>query len=92
MRVKVAQQAPYQLTETPFSERTVTLLVALPKPGVLAVIVTDPAAIPVTDTLTLPQPVAQVTVAGTVATLVLLELRLTVSPPAGPGDRFSVRS
>jgi len=28
--VKVAQQAPYQVTETPSSEITVTLLVAVP--------------------------------------------------------------
>jgi hypothetical protein len=35
---------------------------------------------------------ANVTVAGTVATAVLLELKLTVNPPAGAGpDRVSVR-
>ena len=37
------------------------------------------------------EPAAKVAVAGTVATPVLLELRLTVTPPVGAGaDRFSV--
>lgn len=54
-------------------------------------IVTAPAATPVTGTVTVPEPAAQSTVAGTVATPALLELRLTVRSLAGGGDRFSVR-
>ena len=50
------------------------------------------SATPVTGTGTLVAPAANVTVAGTVALLVSLELRLTTKPPAGAGpDRFSVR-
>ena len=90
--VKGAQQAPYHVTEIPLSEAIVTLLVATPKLGVLAVIVTVPGATPVTGTLTLVEPAAKVTVEGRVATLVLLERRLTVSALAGAADRFSVRS
>ena len=92
LRVKLAQQAPYQVTETPFRELTITLLMAVPKFGVVAVIVHEPAPIPVTGTVTPPEFAEYVTVAGTVATLVSLELRLTVSPLAGAGDRFNVRS
>ena len=46
----------------------------------------------VTATLTVVALAAKVTVAGTVATPVLLELKLMVKPPAGAGaDRFKVR-
>jgi hypothetical protein len=75
---------------------TVTLALAFPKFRVLAVIVAEPAATPVTGTATLVAPAANVTVAGTVATPVLFELRLAIRPPgadpavAGP-DKFSVR-
>jgi len=45
----------------------------------------DPTATPVTCTFAVVAPEANVTVAGTVATLVLLELRFMVSPPDGAG-------
>jgi hypothetical protein len=71
---------------------TVTLAVALGIPGALAVIVAEPAATPVTGTGTLVAPATKFTLPGTVALLGLLELRVTVNPPAGAGaDRFSVR-
>ena len=73
---------------------TVTLAVALVMPVALAVIVTGPpAATPVTVTVALVAPAAKFTVAGTVALLGSLELRLTVKPPAGacPPVKFSVR-
>jgi hypothetical protein len=73
---------------------TVTLAVALGMPVTLAVIVTGPPTVtPVTVTVALVAPAAKLTVAGTVATAVLLELRFTVKPPAGacPPPRFSVR-
>jgi hypothetical protein len=89
--VNVAQQAPFQVTDVPSSEATVTLLLAVPNPGVLAIIVTEPAATPVTGTLTAPEPAVKVTVAGTVATFGLFELRLAVTPLPGADDRFSVR-
>lgn len=79
------------MTETPLSEAIVTLLVAVPKFGVLAVIVTDPGATPVTGTLAAPEPATNVTDAGTVATAGLLEVRLAVKPPADAEERFSVR-
>jgi hypothetical protein len=55
------------------------------------VIVAVPAPTAVTGTLTLVTPTANVTVAGTFATPVLLELRLAVSPALAAPDRFSVR-
>ncbi len=73
---------------------TFTVAVAFGIPAALAVIVTGPpTATPVTGTGTLVAPAANVTVAGTVALLVSLELRLTTNPPAGacPPARFSVR-
>src|ERR1700736_6527100 len=70
---------------------TVALPLAFPKFGVLAVIVADPGVTPVTGTVTLVAPAANVTVAGTVATPVLLELRLAVSPAVAPADRFKVK-
>jgi len=48
-----------------------------------AVIVVLPAATPVTANVVEVAPAANVTVAGTVATPVLLEVRLTVTPPVG---------
>ena len=58
----------------------------------LAWIAADPVAIPVTGTLTPVAPDAIVAVAGTVATAVLEELRLTVRPPMGAGaDNVNVR-
>jgi hypothetical protein len=73
-------------------EETVTLALALPKLGVLAVIMAEPCTRPVTATFTLLVPVANVTVGGTVATPVLLELRLAIKPPDGAGpDRPSVK-
>jgi len=90
LSVKLAQQAPYQVTETPLREAMLTLMPAVPKPGVLAVMMTEPAATPVTGISTLPEFAANVTVAGTVATPVLLELRLIVRPLAGRGNKFNV--
>jgi hypothetical protein len=55
------------------------------------VIVTVPAATPVTGTVAFAEPAAHVTVAGTVAMVGSLELRLIGSPLAGADDRFSVR-
>jgi len=55
------------------------------------VIVTKPADTPVTGTDTLVAPVPKVTVAGTVATVASLELKLTTSPAGDGADRFSVR-
>jgi hypothetical protein len=60
--------------------------------GTLAVIVVDPMDRPDTGTVTEVAPAGIITVAGTVATPVALELRLTVKPPAGAApDRVSVR-
>jgi hypothetical protein len=71
---------------------TFTVAVALGRPAALAVMVAEPTATPVTGTGTLVAPTVKFTLAGTVATAVLLELRLTVKPPAGAAtDRFSVR-
>ena len=51
-----------------------------------------PGATLVTATLTLVALAAKFTVEGTVATPVLLELKLIVKPPAGAGaDRFNVK-
>jgi hypothetical protein len=79
------------VTERPFTEGTTTVAVAVPKPGVPEVMVTEPADTPVTGTLTLPEPATAVTVGGTVATLGLLELRLTVSGLVGAEDSKSIR-
>jgi hypothetical protein len=72
---------------------TVTLVVVLGRFGavVLAVIVTGPpSATPVTGTFTVLVPAAITTLAGTVATAVLPEVRLIVIPPVGAlADRFS---
>ena len=72
---------------------TVTLAVVSAMFGEeLACTVAVPGATPVTATVALVALAAIVTVAGTVATPVLLELRLKVTPPVGAGaDRFSVR-
>jgi hypothetical protein len=57
----------------------------------LAWITAEPKLTAVTSTLAVVAPAAKVTVAGTVATAVLAELRLTVSPPAGAAaDNVSV--
>lgn len=74
---------------------TFTVAVALTIPGMLelAVIVVDWLAVtPVTGTFTVEAPCGIVTVGGTVAALVLLELRLTTTPPAGAGpERVRVK-
>src|SRR5208337_4042618 len=63
---------------------TVTVSVALAIFGEApAVIVVLPAATPATANVVEVVPAANVTVAGTVATPVLLEVRLTVTPPVG---------
>jgi hypothetical protein len=70
-----------------------TVAVAVLMPVALAVIVADPAATHVTATGALVAAAAKLTLAATVATLVLLELRLTIKPPAGacPPVRLRVR-
>ena len=71
---------------------TFTVAVTLTRPTALAVIVTEPEATPVTVTGTLVAPGPKLTLAGTVALLVSLEVRLTVKPLAGAaGARFSMR-
>jgi len=58
----------------------------------LAWITEAPGAIAVTGTGTVVAPARNVTVAGTVAALVLLDERFTVVPPAGAGaDKVRVR-
>ena len=58
----------------------------------LAVMVALPGAMGVTGTLTVVAEAANVTVAGTVAAPVLLEVRFIVRPPAGAGpDRLNAR-
>ena len=72
---------------------TVTLAVVSAMFGVeLAWIVVVPGATPVTATVAVLVLAAMVTVAGTVAAAVLLELKLIVTPPAGAGaDNVNVR-
>lgn len=70
---------------------TVTLAVVLARLGALAVMVTDPAATPVTGTETLVAPVPKLTVAGIVATVMSLEIRLTARAAGDGADKFSVR-
>jgi hypothetical protein len=72
---------------------TVTDAVTSAMPGsALAWITVDPIATPVTGTLTLIAPAANVTLAGTVAAAVLVELRLMIKPVDGAGpERFNVR-
>ena len=54
--------------------------------------VVEPGATPVTVTEALLDPAAMFTEAGTVATPVLLELKVITTPAAGAGaDKFSVR-
>jgi hypothetical protein len=70
----------------------VTLAVAGEIPVALAVMTVEPGATPVTGTLTFVAPAAIEIDAGTVATPVWLDARLTVSPPAGAGpDSTKVR-
>lgn len=55
-------------------------------------ITVEPMLTPVTGTVTLVVPAANVTVAGTVAVVGFVELRLMVKPPAGAAaDRMSVK-
>lgn len=70
---------------------TVTLAVAFPKLGVLAVMVADPPVIPVSGTFTLLAPAENVTVVATVATPEFDELTLAVKPEGAGPDRLSVR-
>src|ERR1700689_4797799 len=58
---------------------TITVAFALATSGAVAVIVTDPADTPFTGTDALVASVAKLTVAGTVATAILLVLKLTVN-------------
>jgi hypothetical protein len=58
----------------------------------LAWIVAEPGATPVTGTVTTLKPGEKLTVAGTVTAFVLLEVRFTITPPRGAGaDSVSVR-
>ena len=71
---------------------TVTAVVVLGRFGasVLAVIVVEPKVTAVTSTFTLVAPAAKLTLAGTVATLGALEIKLIVKPLAGAApDRFN---
>jgi len=72
-------------------EETVAIAVALPKPGVIAVIPAAPVPTPVTGTFTLVAPNANITLTGTVAAPVLFELRLAVKLAGAGPDRLSVR-
>jgi hypothetical protein len=69
---------------------TVTLALAAPTFGALALIVADPAATLVTATATLLAPAAKLTDAGTVATPGALELMLTVRGEEAAAERLSV--
>ncbi len=89
--VRFAQQAPYQVIETPLKDATVTVSVAEPHPGVVAVMVAVPGATAVTGMVRV-EPAVVVSEAGTVATLGLLEIKVTVTPAAGAGEKLSVRS
>ena len=82
-----------RLTGRIMSPETVTLAVVSARFGsALAWIAVEPAERPVTGTFTVVAPAPKVAVAGTVAAAELLELRLTVTPPAGAGpDSVSVR-
>ena len=71
---------------------TLTLALVLPKLGVVAVMVADPSATPLTGTFKLLANAPKTTAEGTVATPVLLEFSVAVSPEAGAdSDRFSTR-
>jgi hypothetical protein len=70
---------------------TVTLAVVLIRFGALAVMITDPPAIPITGTDALVAPVAKLTIGGTVATVASLEFRLTARPAGAGADKFNVR-
>src|ERR1700730_3930843 len=93
MPTLIARSPPKLSDSGPPELETVTLAIALAMPGALAVMVAEPAATPVTVTVALVAPAVKLTVAGTVALLLSLELRFTVKPPAGacPPGRFSVR-
>ena len=84
-----------KLTEGLLSVMPITLAVAvaLVMPAALAVIVEEPATKLVTVTLADVALAANETVAGTVATLVVPEMRLTVNPPVGacPLVKFKVK-
>jgi hypothetical protein len=70
---------------------TVTLVAALAIPGVrdTAVMVAVPCPTAVNNTFTVVEFAAKLTLAGTVTTFVLLEVRFTVRPPGGaPAERF----
>ena len=70
---------------------TVTLAVVLAMLEPLAVTVVEPAAAPVTGTVTLVALAATVTLCGTVALVGSLELRLIVTGAGAAADRVRVR-
>ncbi len=70
---------------------TVTMAFAPAIPGALAVILTEPAEMPVTVTDVLVTPAPKLTVAGTVATAGLLELRFTASPVESGAESCKTR-
>src|ERR1700676_2710081 len=78
---------PVAVIEAGMPERTVAVAVvgAIPLTAELAVITAEPPETPVTCTLPLLELCGIKTVGGTVATAVLLELRLMVNPPTGAG-------
>jgi len=79
------------IVPVPEPVETVTLVTALAMPGVrdTAVMVDVPCPTAVNNTLTVVEFAAKLTLAGTVTTLVLLEVRLTVRPPGGAAaERF----
>lgn len=78
-------------TIVPFAGVMVMPAVAFATFAALAVIVTDPAATPVTGTDTLVPPTGKLIVPGTVAIAVLLELRVILSGVTAGSEKFSMR-
>ena len=69
---------------------TVTAAVVSEYPDAVAWMTADPAPTEVTGTATVVAPVGTVTVEGTVATAVFVELSVTAKPPTGTG-KFNAR-
>ena len=91
VNVSVADKpSPTEVDPLMATEITVTDAVAFIKPVWLAVIVDEPAATPVMLKVAVVALAANVTVAGTVTLLGLLELRLIVKPPVGASPPTSV--
>ncbi|MDQ6704416.1 MAG: hypothetical protein M3Z85_00475, partial [Acidobacteriota bacterium] len=90
-----APNGTFKFAGSPIVERVTTVIVAVVSGrlgGALAWITADPAATLVTGTLRVLAPDGNVTLGGTVATAGLLDLNVTVNPPAGAGTgMFSSR-